>query len=116
MRGPRKTPIMNLSSGLEMRQGRCADLPVMLQECCVSASITYAARGRGLALTPEARLTPDNQSKAAISTGDDMRQSMKVWPVPRSGDGGDRRDTPCVRYQPVPRLLWLRPSILRALM
>lgn len=48
----------------------------MLQECCVSASITYAARGRGLALTPEARLTPDNQSKAAIFTGDDMRAEV----------------------------------------
>ena len=48
----------------------------MLQECCVSASITYAARGRGLALTPEVRLTPDNQSKAPISSEDDMRAEV----------------------------------------
>ena len=68
---------MNLTSGLETRQGRCADLPVMLEECCASASITYAARARGLALTPEARPTADNQSKAAIFTGDDMRAEVE---------------------------------------
>lgn len=83
----------------------------MLQECCVSASITYAARGRGLALTPEVRLTPDNQSKAPISSEDDMRAEVDEslgcqWPVLSSGDCGDGRYTPWVRYQPVPRPLW----------